>query len=49
MNGKIFTLALLPLFAAGANPIQNSSFELGLTGVGTINYHKKPVRKTGSR
>ena len=41
MNGKIFTLALLPLFAAGANPIQNSSFELGLTGVGTINYHKK--------
>ena len=41
MNGKIFTFALLPLFAAGANPIQNSSFELGLTGVGTINYHKK--------
>lgn len=41
MNGKIFTFALLPLFAAGANPIQNSSFELGLTGVGTVNYHKK--------
>ena len=45
MNGKIFTLALLPLFAAGANPIQNSSFELGLTGVGTINYHKKAGAK----
>ena len=41
MHKKIFTLALLPLLAAGANPIQNSSFELGLTGVGTINYHKK--------
>ena len=41
MNKKIFTLAFLPLLAAGANPIQNSSFELGLTGVGTINYHKK--------
>ena len=41
MYRKIFTLALLPLLAAGANPIQNSSFELGLTGVGTINYHKK--------
>ena len=41
MNRKIFTLALLPLLAVGANPIQNSSFELGLTGVGTINYHKK--------
>ena len=41
MYRKIFTLAFLPLLAAGANPIQNSSFELGLTGVGTINYHKK--------
>ena len=41
MNKKIFTLAFLPLLAAGANPIQNSSFKLGLTGVGTINYHKK--------
>ena len=41
MNRKLLALTLLPLLAAGANPIQNSSFELGLTGVGTINYHKK--------
>ena len=41
MNRKALALTLLPLLAAGANPIQNSSFELGLTGVGTINYHKK--------
>lgn len=41
MKPQIFALSLLPFLALGTNPVQNSSFELGLTGVGTINYHKK--------
>ena len=41
MRPQIVVLSLLPFLAPGSNPVQNSSFELGLSGVGTINYHKK--------
>ena len=41
MKLQTLALSLLPILAVGANPVQNSSFELGLTGVGTINYEKK--------
>ena len=41
MKLQTLALSLLPILAVGTNPVQNSSFELGLTGVGTINYEKK--------